>query len=151
MSIQDSVNNALGSVANAVQINKILEGQEFENNMRKIQVQEATTDQRNEIIKDQNEYKDLGYLENALAGKSKAAKKEADNFTGKKQTRTGKNTKKYQTLLNAAAEAGARLDEILEMRRDLKYKIMDKTERFNARANAYTKAGVKVDPIQEDK
>ena len=38
MSIQDSVNSALNSVANAVQTNKILGEQKLENELKKIQV-----------------------------------------------------------------------------------------------------------------
>lgn len=151
MSIQDSINSALGSAANAVQTNKLIQGQELENNLRKIQVQESATDQRNDIIAGQNEIKDLGLKERVLTGQRDAAWSEVDNFKGKKTTKKGKNTKKYQTLIDAATEAGSRLDEVVEMRRDLQYRVMDRIERFNARAEAYTKAGIKVDKIEEVK
>lgn len=151
MGIQDSINSALGSVANATQTNKIIQGQEFENNIRKIQVQESTTDQRNDIISGQNDLKDLGYKESILSGRLKKADDDINNFKGKRQTKTGKNTKKYQTLLDAATEAGSRLDEVVEMRRTLQASVKDRIERFNARADAYTKAGIKVDKIEEVK
>lgn len=151
MSIQDSVNSALNSVANAVQTNKILEGQKFENELRKIQVQETTTQQRNDIIRGQNDLKDLDMIEKMRAGNLEQATSAVNGFNGKRQTKSGSNTKKYQTLLDAAAEAGGRLDEIINMKRTLSYDLNDRIAAFNARADAYTKAGIKVDKIGEEK
>lgn len=151
MNIQDSVNAALGSAANAVQTNKIIAGQEFENNMRKIQIQESATDQKNDIITGQNDLRDLGYTEKVLTGKLDQANNDIANFKGKRQTKKGKNTKKYQTLIDAAAKAGSRLEEVVEMKRTLQQTVKDKIAKFNARADVYTKAGIKVDKIEEDK
>ena len=151
MSIQDSVNSALGAAANAVQTNKIIQGQEFENNIRKIQVQESTTEQRNDIISKQNEVEDLTKTEGVLTGRLDQANNDIDNFKGKKTTKKGKNTKKYQTLLDAAEEAGGRLEEVVTMKRSLLATIKDRIGAFNKRAEAYTKAGIKVDKIEEVK
>ena len=151
MSIQDSVNSALNSVANAVQTNKILEGQKLENELRKIQVQETTTQQRNDIISGQNDLKDLDLKERVLTGKLDQANSAITEYNGKRQTRSGSNTKKYQTLLDAASEAGGRLDEIINMKRTLSYDLNDRIAAFNLRADAYTKAGIKVDKIGEEK
>lgn len=151
MNIQDSVNSALGAAANAVQTNKIIQGQEFENGIRKIQVQESTTDQRNDIISNKNEVEDLTKTEKVLTEKLKQNKNEVNNFKGKKTTKKGKNTKKYQSLLDAAEEAGGRLNEVLTMKKTLQQTIKDKIAKFNARADIYTKAGIKVDKIEEDK
>ena len=151
MSIQDSVNSALNSVANAVQTNKILEGQKFENELKKIQVQEATTQQRNDIIKGQNDLKDLSLIEKMRIGNVEQASNAIIGFNGKRQTKSGSNTKKYQTLLDAASEAGGRLDEIINMKRTLSYDLNSRIASFNARADAYTKAGIKVDKIEEEK
>jgi predicted nucleic acid-binding Zn-ribbon protein len=151
MSIQDSINSALGSAANAVQTNKLIQGQELENNLRKIQVQESTTNQRNDIVSNKNEVEDLTKVEGVLTGKLDQANNEINNFKGKKTTKKGKNTKKYQTLLDAAAEAGSKLDEVVNMKRTLQQTIKDKISKFNASAEAYTKAGIKVDKIEEVK
>lgn len=151
MNIQDSVNAALGSAANAVQTNKIIQGQELESNLRKIQVQETATNQRNDITNSKNDLEDLTRVENFLAGNVTKAKEEADNFKGKKVTKKGKATKKYQTLIDAAVKAENKLNEVIEMKRDLKLKLQDRISVFNARAEAYTKAGIKVDKIEEVK
>lgn len=151
MNIQDSLNSALGSVANATQTNKIIQGQEFENNIRKIQVQESATDQRNDIISKQNEVEDLTKTEGVLTGRLDKANSDIANFKGKKTTKKGKNTKKYQTLLDAAEEAGGRLEEVVTMKRSLLATIKDRISAFNKRAEAYTKAGIKVDKIEEVK
>lgn len=151
MSIQDSVNSALNSVANAVQTNKILEGQKLENDLRKIQVQEITTKQRNDIISGQNDLKDLDLKERMLTGKLDQANSAITGYNGKRQTRSGSNTKKYQTLLDAASEAGGRLEEIINMKRTLSYDLQDRIAAFNSRADAYTKAGIKVDKIGEER
>lgn len=151
MNIQDSVNTALGAAANAVQTNKIIQGQEFENNIRKIQVQESTTEQRNDIISKQNEVEDLTSTEKVLSERLKQAGENEKNFKGKKKTKKGKTTKKYQTLLDAVEEAGGRLNEVVEMKRALQQTIKDRIGKFNASAEAYTKAGIKVDKIEEVK
>lgn len=151
MNIQDSVNAALGSAANAVQTNKIIAGQEFENNMRKIQVQESAVNQQNDIVSNKNEVEDLTKTEKVLSERLDQANNELNNFKGKKTTKRGKNTKKYQTLIDAAAKAGSRLEEVVEMKRTLQQTVKDKIAKFNARADAYTKAGIKIDKIEEDK
>lgn len=151
MSIQDSVNSALNSVANAVQTNKILGEQKLENELRKIQVQETTTKQRNDIISGQNDLKDLDLKERTLTEKLDQANSAITGYNGKRQTKSGSNTKKYQTLLDAANEAGGRLDEIINMKRTLSYDLNGRIATFNARADAYTKAGIKVARIGEEK
>lgn len=151
MSIQDSVNSALNSVANAVQTNKILGEQKLENELKKIQVQETTTKQRNDIINGQNDLKDLDLKERTLTEKLNQANSAVTGFNGKRQTKSGRNTKKYQTLLDAANEAGGRLEEIIDMKRTLSYDLNGRIATFNARADAYTKAGIKVARIGEEK
>lgn len=151
MSIQDSVNSALNSVANAVQTNKILGEQKLENELKKIQVQETTTKQRNDIISGQNDLKDLDLKERTLTEKLDQANSAITGYKGKRQTKSGSNTKKYQTLLDAANEAGGRLDEIIDMKRTLSYDLNGRIATFNARADAYTKAGIKVARIGEEK